>query len=387
MVKNDEVNDALKYMTKWIVSQGGEASPHLHGNMTRHAGGRIRGVIASKTISSGATLFAVPKKLWLVLSNFPSFANAILPDTSKCKGLGTWEQKRLKLAAAVAMESKKGMRSAYGPYIQGLPSLSDYESFLPNFVSAELAANFSALPLVSTSKEIQQRDREYSRGCFDQWQKQSSSPLSDLSWNDMLLALTQFRTRCYGTSVGVAMIPGSDMLNTAKAQDMNTAWSDDGEAFHLVGGSDAVNAGQELYDTYCDACDNSNMLKVWGAYLEDNRNQVVQDHVDCAALKGGNMHKAMDATLDFSSTSASWRSPRCHASVFSAKQGPLQCSLARLTWEYCGEAWRSAPGLSLLQSVQGQRGTSRALSPQEDALLVLQTARGAVPKAFQGKTP
>merc|ERR1719478_1642380 len=96
----------------------------------------------------------------------------------------------------------------------------------------------------------------------------------------------------------------------------------------------------------------------------------------------------MEATLDLASSSDNLLSPRCQASVFSTHQGPLQCSLARLTWEYCAAAWglasTSNSNLNLLQ-VSESAIQVRSLAPHEDAKLVHQSARRAVPKALHAK--
>merc|ERR1719478_222159 len=95
----------------------------------------------------------------------------------------------------------------------------------------------------------------------------------------------------------------------------------------------------------------------------------------------------MEATLDLASSSDNLLSPRCQASVFSTHQGPLQCSLARLTWEYCASSWglaSSNTNLNLMQMSESDAEV-RVLTPLEDAKLVHQSARRAVPKALHAK--
>lgn len=55
--------------------------------------------------------------------------------------------------------------------------------------------------------------------------------------------------------------------------------------------------------------------------------------------------------------------PRCKAEVFSSDQGPMRCSLARLSWEYCAHEWQTgddklaAPGGSIYGHTYVQLGT------------------------------
>merc|ERR1719253_1749297 len=114
-----------------------------------------------------------------------------------------------------------------------------------------LQEDFAALPLVDTAKEQKSYDDNYNRVCFEQWKQIYTSPARDVSWDEMLLALTWIRTRCYGTSSGTAIIPGTDMLNVAKAEDLNTYWSFTDDAFSLDTKVNDVTAGQELYESYC----------------------------------------------------------------------------------------------------------------------------------------
>ena len=164
--------------------------------------------------------------------------------------------------------------------------------------------------------EMQSRDGAVNQVCFEQWKSMPSSVAKDLSWDDVQLALTWFRTRCYGTDTGVTLIPGSDLFNSARGSDINTRWHGDSTGFR-VSLADAVQAGSEMFETYCYKCDNSKMLKIWGVYLEDNPNQVSMHEVDCDdAQKHSRLRQAMEQTLDLSAKSVIGRSPRCLKSEF-----------------------------------------------------------------------
>lgn len=374
---------AFDAMKKWLVSEGAQVNTALKGDLTQHGGANIRGVVTTSALTGDykTTLFEVPKRLWLLLGNFPTFSQAVLPSTNECNDLADWEAYRIKLAAAIVTESKKGTNSLHYAHIHGLPTMEEFHSFLPRLMEAPLQQDFAALPLVDTAKEQQSYDQNYNRVCFEQWKKAPACPAAAVTWDEMELALTWIRTRCYGTSEGTAIVPGTDMLNAAKASDLNTYWSSTKEAFSLHTKINDVAAGQELYESYCQDCDNNAMLRIWGVYMEDNPNPVDSSKVACSAQAQGPLRKAMEAVLEPKGASKKWTSPRCKASVFSTPQGPTRCSLARLTWEYCAVSWglaAASPQTSFLS-----RGASPSLTPREDAMLVFQSAIGDVPKALR----
>lgn len=391
LANNDEAAHAFQSQADWIVSQGGKVNEHFTGGMTQHGGANIRGVITRKPLTAdNDTHVVVPRKLWLTSSNFQSFADAS-KLALKCADLREWEADRLFLAAAIATEAQKGTESYYYPYIHALPSMRDFQSFMPNLIEEPLKSEFAALPIVATAKAMQRRDEHHNRACFEKWQGVGSSPVASLTWDEMLLALTWVRTRNYYTKQGITMIVGTDMLNTGKDANINTGWGYDSEAFYLRGRYKSVEAGSELYDSYCPSCDNEHMLKTWGVYLEDNPATVAHRDIDCSVHKNGVLQKAMEATLETSATSMSRISPRCRSLAVSTQQGPLRCSLARLTWEYCAVAWGLAsPSKSqakLALASVSDHGAGQALSPEEDAMLVFQSSRMAVPMPFHEKAP
>lgn len=371
----------------WLVSEGGEVNRALYGGQFRHGTAEIRGVGTKSNLAGDykTTLFTVPKKLWMVLGNFPTFEKAVLPVTPACEGLTDWEKYRMKLAAAMVAESHKGKQSFHYLHISSLPKMSEFQSFLPNFMSVPMQKDFAGLPLVKTIQEVQTFDKDYNEVCFKQWKGTSGSPAASVSWDDELLALTWIRTRSYGTDEGTAVVPGTDMLNAAKAVELNTYWSSTPEAFSVHTKVEDVAAGQELYESYCQDCDNSAMLKIWGVYMEDNLNSVDSNAMDCSANAG--LKGAMESVLDMKSVFAfnedKWKSPRCRPEVFSKAQGPMQCSLARLTWEYCAAHWGLASATDSTSATSRtsflSRSTAHLLNPRDEIKLLSQSSIGNVP--------
>merc|ERR1719158_1303195 len=98
-----EDDEAFGPLKKWLKSEGAQVNDALKGNHTRHGGANIRGVITTSALTGNyeTTLFEVPKKMWLLLGNFPEFAASKLPSTHECNDLADWEAYRIKLAAAI----------------------------------------------------------------------------------------------------------------------------------------------------------------------------------------------------------------------------------------------------------------------------------------------
>lgn len=171
----------------------------------------------------------------------------------------------------------------------------------------------------------------------------------------MQLAFANVRTRTYSTSEGHAMIPGADLLNTAPGDSLNSEWDVSKSVFSIKVPT-AVTARTEVYDVYCAACNNYRMLSIWGVYMEDNVNLVSDGSfrfrkLKCSAWTWGRRHKLrtlVEDSLDISEqglalvSSQNLTAPRCRHQALAVPQkdqGPLRCSLARLTWEYCANSW------------------------------------------------
>lgn len=323
----------------WLKKNGATVTDALKSEQTQHGGFSIRGVVSTHDVPKHSTILEIPEKLWL-----EGASNKVINNTNfDCSVV----EKNIRVAIVVALETQKGAASFWAPYLGQLPSLEDYESFHPRFTKKPLLDDFSSLGLVQTIKLLQENDAGL-ESCFGQWQKviKSKAELKDvpelknfnkLTWNDMRLALARTRTRVYKVGNDTnrsALIPGSDLLNTAPASALNTLWDFEGPKFKIT--ALKVSEGQELYDAYCGSCTNDNMLSIWGVYLEDNANKMKPASLaSCSALK-----KPAMEVLDTGKQDAKWTAPRCKKEALSGDQGPLRCSFARLAWESCAVHWK-----------------------------------------------
>lgn len=357
------------YRSAWREAAGllsanaATVNPHIRGNITFHSGAAIRGVVAQKEMPNGETLLRVPRRLQMTRESFPDLSFANLDVARECAGFSS---DMIALAAAVAVERKKGNASFYHAYLHGLPDMDDYLAFHPRFMSATLQDDFAGLALTRDMAEAQVHDAKV-QDCFAKWaEAQEPHLVAGLSSDDFSLALIQVRTRCYGLGASglVGLVPASDLLNTAPSEKMNTIWDplsgSSNDVFELTVTSD-VRAGDELYDIYCEFCGNDGMMRIWGIYLEDNKNSPADSlHANCTQLR-----PATEAALDLASgKTADQTAPRCLAeTVASPEQGPLRCSLARLSWESCSSVWgtKHASGAPMLV----QDGSAMRLSAAE----------------------
>lgn len=283
--------------------------------------------------------------------NFPEVRGVSLAAEPSCHGLDGVAEDGLKVAAAMALELRKGERSFYFPYLSTLPTLDDYRAFLPRLASDAVAAEFSALPIMKDIRDQQNEDRA-AQQCFEAWQRQPQSLVSDVTWDDVYGALLNYHLRACRAqkngdrTVSHAMIPLFDFINTGRSKILNTEWvavRKDQEFTAML--AKGVEAGGELLENYCNDCLNDDMLLRWGVYLEDNENRFPRDRViveawgtSCGEAGGdelARMERMVAARLDVAGAEAGWASPRCLPSALAQEQGPLRCSLARLAWEQC----------------------------------------------------
>jgi len=354
LVLGQQSNDDFQELKQWLVLQGATVKMDLRSDAFNHGGVSVRGMLATDELPDQTTFLVIPKRLWLVLSNFPKFAEAHVRVPLKCDRLV--KEHELKLAAALASEAQKGNASFYSEYLKTLPTMEQFHSFYPFMMESPLQSDFASLPIVADVQSSQE-DLKLVQACFDKWAKVPESLVRDLTWDQILLGLTWLRTRAFtmfqyfGTQDIIALIPGADMLNTAKDGDLNVAWSSSETEYTMSTDSKSVASGAELLDSYCQGeeegrqCHNSEMLKHWGVYLEDNPNSADHDADTCTGEAGIHLKEVTQSALQDPATalSAGWRSPRCRATTLNMAQGPLRCSLSRLAWETCAEEWGAAP--------------------------------------------
>lgn len=388
----DDAGVALERLRAWVTANGGSVNEVLKSSEIDHAGLKYRGVIAEKGVWGMTSLFHIPRKLWIELDHFPEVVDVPLAKLAGCK-LDQTELYKIKLAAALALELRKGNASFYHVYFNTLPTLAEFRTFHPHFMHAALLSDFKALPLVAAVRKIQAHDEDL-KSCFDAWKRGPDSKVAGLAWDEMLLGLSWLRTRGHDSGSGQPIIiPASDLLNTEKEDKVNVVVQVNYDDFTVRTSWNGLAAGQELYVQYCSSCDNSQLLSMWGIYLEDNSRDLdrPKGHVDCGPrhpvlAKGHSatskhahtvqieqsLRSVAESVLDFGSLSAAesggWTAPRCKAAALdSVEQGALRCSLARLAWEYCAQEWGHNGRMPLVNSAPANMQSWGHNSPTVEA--------------------
>lgn len=333
-------DDGTDEVMRWLIANGATVNGAVHSHFFQYGDASVRGILAADALPGQTSVLSIPKKLWLEPSHYPNFMQSPLPSSCQFGPNVAELSKELKFAAALASEMQKGSSSFYYPYLKHLPNMEEFHSFLPWMMESALESEFASLPIVALAQQWQAYFTEL-HTCFDSWAKADGSPAKGLSWEHTLLGVAWIRTRSF---LG-ALVPGADMVNTAKVGAYNVEWSVTETEYIMHTGAKPVAAASELYDSYCPTCDNSELLDAWGLYLEDNPNPVERDAKICSGEAGMRMKEATQAALQdaAAAVAAGWTSPRCRASIWHMAQGPLRCSLARLSWETCAEKWDIAP--------------------------------------------
>lgn len=337
---------------EWLKTNGAHVNSHLSARQTSTA----RSVVASAPMRYGDTLLVVPKKLWIHLDNFPTFKDSAGPPKGSPSDVNL-----LKLAAALASETKKGSRSTWEPYLRRLPTRSDFHAFHPQLADTQLLSDFGALRTARLMHTLRGVDKRLSE-TFALWQKVHARPreIDRLEWDDIHEALMRLRTRRFSVEGGQsALIPGVDLMNTAVGTRLNTRWVPDWESGFAVSTTRPLNNSEELFLDYCSDCDNNKLVATWGVYQEDNPNKLDMKHApDCLSMRNQlsaqsvTLREVAETMLEISADEAAPMAestsqapvPRCKPDlVESDDQGLIRCSLARLAWEYCGDSWRTLP--------------------------------------------
>lgn len=276
------------------------------------------------------------------LSHFPRFATVDLPATRSCiEATKTVESlQAMRLAAAIASEVSKGTTSFYYPYLKLLPSLQEFHSFLPVLMEESVQKDFAPLPIMAMVQAMQ-ATFDLHRKCFENWKVADRSPVEQLSWDEMLVAFIWLSTRSFGLDSGrtLALVPAVDIVNTGLNAQLNAQWIPTADAFTLHADR-RIAAGTEIYQGYCNNCNNTMMMYGWGVYLETNPNPSQRGDQLCLGERGEHLQRVAEAALQTEEAAAKdWLSPRCKAEVLETPQGALRCSLARLSWETCAVDW------------------------------------------------
>lgn len=333
---------ALPELMEWLVANGAKVHQGMTVGFFEHGGAKIRGVYDSEDLAANTPLLVVPRTLAIELSHFPAFSSAGLPSTTSCqKATGTVEALQgMRLAAAIAWEASKGDASLYHRWFKLLPSLPEFHSFLPVMMEKSVQKDYASLPIIAEVAEVQ-AGFEFSRRCFEDWKTVEGSPVKQLLWGNVFLALLWVNTRSFGFDGGrtLALVPAADMFNTGSNSELNAEWIAAEDTFALH--SDRpIAAGAEIYEGYCNNCNNTLMLRGWGIYFEKNPNPSRSGGQSCLGAAGAHLKSAAEAALQTQEAAPdNLLSPRCKANVWDMPQGPLRCSLARVAWEMCAADW------------------------------------------------
>lgn len=380
-----DAEDAWHIFGHWLAASGEAPDARLAARPLVAAGLAERSLVAAGGhLPKGTVLAEVPKQMWIHLDNFPLLQRANLTQLPECSAMPDATLTTLKLAAAVAVETKKGNRSWFEAYLQQLPTFQDYHNTYPSFAGPVLLADFEALPLIRLVKHMHKVDDQL-RICFQAWQQSGlrqpgalggdgPPEFAQLHWADVTMGLMHVRTRGRSVSLGNtttrALVPGTDFVNAALPASVNTrsaAQSDSANhsIWRLSAAAD-VPAGGELREEYCSGCHNDAMMLLWGIYLDNNPNHVdlelgdldpdycmpvsrsaplrdvvlgafeldrspeplAPSYIFMELLRAG-LHRA----------SAALGCPPLAAKGPASEQAPLRCSLARLALEHCAETW------------------------------------------------
>eukprot|EP00746_Dinoflagellata_sp_MGD_P167682 gnl/MRDRNA2_/MRDRNA2_98515_c0_seq1.p1 gnl/MRDRNA2_/MRDRNA2_98515_c0~~gnl/MRDRNA2_/MRDRNA2_98515_c0_seq1.p1 ORF type:complete len:472 (-),score=83.88 gnl/MRDRNA2_/MRDRNA2_98515_c0_seq1:34-1449(-) len=343
-----DMEDVFGSLAEWMAGRGAAVDKKLKGGYTQHGGANIRGVISTGSFTPGVVLMKMPRDLW-IWQNATAFADLmdakakLSEGVEACSSLDPKVFTNLIMAAGLAREKAKGDASALKLALKSFPKLQDFESFHPRFAGPELLSDFKALKFSDTIQELQVLDRQLQQ-CYIGFQSHpSAASLASIAWPDVQEAAMQIRTRAYGNKDlmpdATVIIPLADLLNTAPNSKWNTQWHLSADSFTMTAKA-AIGANTELVESYCPQCDNRRMLSLWGIYLENNENR----GLNCSAEQASDQALRNAALAVLEATKApTLTAPRCKAAVFSTKQGPLRCSLARLTWEACSSQWAGKP--------------------------------------------
>eukprot|EP00746_Dinoflagellata_sp_MGD_P011119 gnl/MRDRNA2_/MRDRNA2_123224_c0_seq1.p1 gnl/MRDRNA2_/MRDRNA2_123224_c0~~gnl/MRDRNA2_/MRDRNA2_123224_c0_seq1.p1 ORF type:complete len:462 (-),score=65.60 gnl/MRDRNA2_/MRDRNA2_123224_c0_seq1:22-1407(-) len=385
-------------LKEWVISNKGTVHPSLKSNMTYHRGFPVRGIITTESHWSWTPVLTVPRSLWIEPTSFPETRDVSLPAV--CTRMHSpSDGDSLRFAAGLALENKKGSESFYYPWLRSLPSFADFHSFFPRLMEPTVQRDFAALPLTAAMWKAQQQDAAI-QDCFQAWQKEPSSPVSSLTWDDISAMLCNYRTRSLDAGGSGFMIPAMDLMNTENSNNVNTQWSFALEDFTLSTEMAGLESGAELTEEYCPGCSNFLMMAIWGIFLEDNLNDL--DEADTSFCHGGsnfqgvsnttsNKSSAMQPSLRYVAEEmldiphhqdSKWRAPRCRAEkVMASEQGPLRCSLARLAWEQCHADWHANSSMNMLQPKEANsklRGANKISIDGNFVTLLSQSFIGAV---------
>lgn len=276
----------------WAEAKGVSGVDRIESAFFKKGGHDVRGMAAKETSAPGP-LLKVPQELLLAVEN-PSLNQGLFPDPSASGG-GQTDDNRVRLLGLVAAHQKLGEKSAFGPYLQELPSLDDFRGFHPVMASPALLSEFEDAPLTQL---VRQRQEEQERQ-WQRWQELlgEGGPSPDLAGaaaevqrDDFVWAYMVCLTRCFDlhwTKEGgqiadtVGLVPVADNCNTDA--DPNVWWradrSDPQKPTMQLSALRQLSPGDEILIPYAAEerpKTNEDFAEEWGFPLAGNKNALEQ---------------------------------------------------------------------------------------------------------------
>jgi len=329
---------------QWMEQHGANISKGIAVSSVPHGGISVRGLVSSSKISENENLVQVPKRLWFHVHNYPEIETADLSNIVACSEIGEDFLDVIITAAALALEAKKGNTSFYAPFFAYLPTLDEYRSFIPDMASDSIMQEFRSVHFVRHRLSRWRFELKTLRSCFEAWKRKPKAPagISALDWDtDMQVARLHWQTRGYNSEkLGSIMVPLADLANARAGTGSNTWWVEEDDAF-IVRSSHVIGVGSEVYEEYAKETHNADALYSWGMYFETNPMQQPPDSFDEESCTP-DLRALVESILEDpqANKNKNLLAPRCKVSALRDQhQGPIRCSLARLSYETCSRFW------------------------------------------------
>jgi hypothetical protein len=244
-----------------------------------HGGTQVRGLEVIEDLPENTTVISVPPhgQFGRTSPTVSEFFGPWAPGDEEVSG---W-----RLVCTLAVEHALGERSMWFPYIQHLPSLSDFRKGQLLWARSEVLHHFSALPAADKVSQLHTW-LEGDIAAWDHWMSITSPDwqngtdesahvrdmrlmASNVSRADLEWAYSVVTTRALKKpGVGVTLVPLVDDINTDVASRRNAEWITTEDKFE-VRTTRAVFAGEELLMRYTTELDNNQYAAEWGFLLED----------------------------------------------------------------------------------------------------------------------
>ncbi|EEF37318.1 Ribulose-1,5 bisphosphate carboxylase/oxygenase large subunit N-methyltransferase, chloroplast precursor, putative [Ricinus communis] len=162
---------------------------------------RVRSLFASKSIQTGDCILRVPYSAQIASDN-------LLPELSDL--LGDEVGSVAKLAIVLLVDQKVGQESKWAPYISRLPQLGEMHSTI-FWSKSELDMIFQSSVYKETIKQKAQIEKDFLtiKPVLEHFPQISRS----ITFQDFMHAYALVKSRAWGSTKGVSLIPFADFLN------------------------------------------------------------------------------------------------------------------------------------------------------------------------------